>query len=182
MLDCVDVAFLPGEILDELSLPLPPGRHPRRWDRPQQDPHARCVRRSGSAGCLTEEIHRGRAHSEGSLDDRPERLQHPADRLRPPQAPREKTCREAGKLPPLPPPPGGRTLHHGAQRPSRPGCQPPSLPRFAAHDKAESPPPGHASIATTSPSASPCKTCSATSAPQLRSPRPHRQLFVRHAS
>src|SRR5450755_1394585 len=109
------------------SRPLHARRNPGRRDRPQHGPSPGRARRNARPRARSGRLHRRRVHDKSTGDDRadPRGLQHPARRLRPPQAPRQTTRPQTRPHPPLPRPRARRTHDRRATHPPRQGHRPP---------------------------------------------------------
>ncbi len=112
MLDCVDVAFLPDGILDQLPTPSQIGATRTGGLDNKQAPHPRSAGRRARPSRLTRRVHRRRPRDQSPHAHRPEqgRLHRPASRLRPAQTARQTPRRQTRPDPPLPRPRAGRPL------------------------------------------------------------------------
>ena len=128
MLDCVELAFLPDGILDELPTPSTLGTT-RTGGLDINRPRGSCrARRSARAGGRPGRVHRCRVHRQSTRDDRTDLrgLQRPPGRLRPAQATRQ-TARD--QTPPNAPLPRPRTRRADDRRASHPPRQDHRAPR-----------------------------------------------------
>ncbi len=126
ILDCVDIGFLPDDILDQLPAPSQVAAT-RIGGIDMNIPRVRAALACGAlVGGRPGGVHRRAVHRPSAGDDRtdPQRLQHPPRRLRPAQAARQTARHQTGPHPPLPRARRRRAHHHRAAHRPRQGHRP----------------------------------------------------------